>query len=219
MRLLLIRHGQTIDNVKGELGTLVPGPGLTALGRRQAEAIPGALATERIDAIAVSTMLRTQETAAPLAAARDLSPRVLDGLREIDAGDIQGRSDQEAIATYQRTIYAWWTDFAARIPGGESGTEFTERYDRAIAALFDEHPEGTVAVVSHGAAIRTWAAWNSVNIDAEFSRTHGLENTGVVVLEGGPVTGWRALSWQQTPLGGTALDDAAALDPTGEPVA
>ena len=93
-----------------------------------------------------------------------------------------------------------------RIPGGENGTEFAARYDAAIAALHDAHPDGTVALVSHGAAIRTWAAWNSVNIDAEFSRTHGLENTGVVVLEGGPVTGWRALSWQQTPLGGTALD-------------
>ncbi|WP_368499474.1 histidine phosphatase family protein [Herbiconiux sp. A18JL235] len=219
MRLLLIRHGQTIDNVKGELGTIVPGPGLTALGRRQAEAIPTALSAERLDAIAVSTMLRTQETAAALASARGLTPRVLDGLREIDAGDLEGRSDHEAVTTYQHTLYAWWTDFGARIPGGESGTEFVERYDAAIAALFDEHPHGTVAVVSHGAAIRTWAAWNSVNVDAEFSRTHGLENTGVVVLEGGPATGWRALSWQQTPLGGTALDDAAAPDPTGEPVA
>ncbi len=219
MRLLLIRHGQTIDNVKGELGTAVPGPGLTALGRRQAEAVPAALAAERINAIAVSTMLRTQETGAPLAAATGLTPHVLAGLREIDAGDLEGRSDEEAITTYQRTMFAWWTDFDARIPGGESGTEFAARYDAAIASLFAEHPDGTVAVFSHGAAIRTWAAWNSTNVDAEFSRTHGLENTAVVVLEGGPTTGWRALSWQQTPLGGAAFDDVTAPDPTGEPVA
>ena len=40
MRLLLVRHGQTPSNVAGLLDTALPGPGLTALGTRQAAAIP-----------------------------------------------------------------------------------------------------------------------------------------------------------------------------------
>ncbi|GAA2223231.1 histidine phosphatase family protein [Herbiconiux moechotypicola] len=216
MRLLLIRHGQTIDNANGALGTVVPGPGLTELGRTQAAAIPAALVAESIDAIAMSTMRRTHETAAPLVEALGLAPIEFDGLREITAGDIEGRSDSEAIRLYLGTLFGWWTDFSARIPGGEDGHEFHARYDGAIRELAAAHPEGTVAVFSHGAAIRTWASWSSGNIDAEFSRTHGLENTGIVILEGSPEAGWEAVSWQNAPLGGSALEDGGAPDPTGE---
>ncbi len=63
MRLLLVRHGQTAANVRGELDTAPPGPGLTRLGRRQAKAIPGELAAESIDGIYSSALIRTQETA------------------------------------------------------------------------------------------------------------------------------------------------------------
>ncbi|WP_440711424.1 histidine phosphatase family protein [Herbiconiux sp. YIM B11900] len=219
MRLLLIRHGQTIDNVNGAVSTAVPGPGLTDLGLRQAAAVPGALGGEHIDAIAVSTMLRTQLTAAPLAAATGIEPQVVDGLFEITAGELEGRTDQDAVQTYMRTIFSWWTDFEARIPGGESGTEFHARYDRAITSLYDAHPDGTVAVFSHGAAIRTWASWSARNIDADFSRGRTLENTGIVTLEGSPAEGWIATHWQGTPLGGAALEDLSAPDPTGEATA
>lgn len=218
MRLLLIRHGQTIDNVEGALGTVVPGPGLTELGFTQAAAVPDALAGERIEAIAVSTMTRTQLTAAPLAERLGLELTIVDGLQEISAGDLEGRSDHEAISTYMRTVFAWWTDFSARVPGGEDGTEFYRRYDEAVAGLHARFGDVTVAVFSHGAAIRTWASWSARNIDSDFSREHGLENTGIVVLEGSPAGGWVALEWQGTPVGGAALEDETAPDPTGEPV-
>jgi probable phosphoglycerate mutase len=218
MRLLLIRHGQTIDNVKGELGTVVPGPGLTELGREQAEAVPGALTAEGIDSVVVSTMTRTHETAAPLARALGLQPRVIDGLQEISAGTLEGRGDREAITTYLETLLSWWTDRSTRVPGGESGTEFVARYSAGIAEAVAEHPEGTIAVFSHGAAIRTWAAWFSRNIDATTSLALELRNTAVVVLEGSPETGWTCVEWDGEPLGGPALDDASAPDPTGDPL-
>ena len=62
MRLLLIRHGQTPANVRGELDTAHPGPGLTALGFRQAAAIPAALAHEPIDAGMAAAWRRTRRT-------------------------------------------------------------------------------------------------------------------------------------------------------------
>jgi broad specificity phosphatase PhoE len=217
MRLLLIRHGQTIDNVHGDLGTLIPGPVLTELGQEQAAAIPDALAAEAIEAIYVSTMQRTSLTAVPLAERLGLEVQVLDGLREVTAGDFEGKSDRESVHAYMGTILSWWQDSAARVPGGESGDEFFARFTDAIARAAHGR-DGTVAVFSHGAAIRTWASATSRNIDEAFSRAHDLPNTGMVVLEGSPADGWTATHWNGEPVGGEALDDPTALDPTGEAV-
>lgn len=216
MRLLLIRHGQTIDNVNGAIGAVVPGPGLTDLGRRQAAAIPAALEGERIAAIYVSTMKRTHETAAPLANALGFEAQVVDGLQEITSGELEQRSDEEAIKTYMGTVFSWWTSLDGRVPGGENGHEFYGRYTAAIGAIAAEHPEATVAVVSHGAAIRAWSSYAASNVDAEFSRTHPLENTAVVVLEGSPDKGWVVTHWADEPVGGAQLEDASAPDPTAD---
>ena len=215
MRLLLIRHGQTIDNVHGNLGTLIPGPELTELGEEQAAAVPSALATEDIQGIYASTMQRTSLTAAPLVAALGLEVQILDGLREIGAGDFEGRSDRDSVHAYMGTIISWWQDSAARIPGSESGDEFFARFTDAIGRAAEAH-DGTVAVFSHGAALRTWASAISKNIDEAFSRVHDLPNTGMIVLEGTPADGWVATHWDGQPVGGEQLDDATAVDPTGE---
>ncbi len=214
MRLLLIRHGQTIDNVNGDLGTVIPGPALTELGVEQAAAIPAALADETIEAIYASTMQRTSLTAAPLAAATGLNVEILDGLQEITAGIFEGKSDKDSVRSYMGTIISWWQDSAARIPGGESGDEFFARFTAAIAKIAAVH-DGTVAVFSHGAAIRTWASAISKNIDEAFSRVHELPNTAMIVLEGSPTEGWVATHWDGEPVGGGALDDPTAPDPTG----
>jgi probable phosphoglycerate mutase len=214
MRLLLIRHGQTIDNVRGALGTEVPGPGLTALGREQADAVPAALADEEIEAIYTSTMLRTQRTAEPLARARGIRAQVIDGIQEIFAGRLEQRSDADSVRIYIDTMVAWQHDFGARMPGGEDGHEFFGRFNAAIARITAEH-DGTVALVSHGAAIRTWASWASNNLDAEFTRSHDLRNTGIVIVEGSPADGWVTAEWAGAPVGGAQLEDVTAPDPTG----
>src|SRR5699024_1960948 len=144
---------------RGTLDTAHPGAGLTELGRRQAEAVPDAVAGEDIAGIHVSRLIRTHETAAPLAAARGIEPQVTDGLEEIAAGDYELRRDQEAVEAYQHNQAAWgggaW-DHA--LPGGEDGHTFRARYTgalRRIAELYAD--DATVAVVSHGAAIRVVA--------------------------------------------------------------
>lgn len=89
MRIILIRHGQTASNIGRYLDTAEPGAPLTVLGQEQAQALPAALEDERIDAIYASTLMRTQQTAQPLAQARGLEIQVRVGLREISAGDLE----------------------------------------------------------------------------------------------------------------------------------
>ena len=208
MRLLLIRHGQTPANVLGLLDTALPGPGLTELGRAQAAAIPGALASERIDGIYASQLVRTQQTAAPLARVRDEMHRVvLPGIHEIAAGKLEGRRDKRSIKKYLETVWAWGAGSPeVRMPGGADGHEFFGRFDADIARIAAKHdaahhPDATVAVFSHGAAIRVWSAARADNISPEFpGRTH-LDNAGIVVLTGSPAEGWLMESFAGEPIG------------------
>ncbi|AXJ09239.1 histidine phosphatase family protein [Arthrobacter sp. PM3] len=222
MRLLLIRHGQTPGNVLGQLDTAHPGPGLTELGERQAAAMAESLANERIGLLYASTLVRTQITARPLAAMRGLDVEVLAGLREIEAGALEKLTDHESHARYFGTVAAWTAgDLDRRMPAGPSGHDFFDRFDASIdriAAASDAAGSGTVAVVSHGAAIRVWAGRRAVNVGPEFAIRHVLANTGIVALEGDPDAGWQLFHWDESPIGGLALADPTAEDPTGRPM-
>ncbi|MGW1780144.1 histidine phosphatase family protein [Streptomyces sp. NPDC002143] len=214
MRLLLIRHGQTTANVDYLLDTAVPGAGLTELGEQQAAALPQALAGEDIDALYASTLVRTRLTAAPLAAARGLDVLVRDGIREISAGDLEMLpGDSEHGELYMRTVFAWAAgDVDLRMPGGESGAEFLARYDGVVAEAAASGARA-VALVSHGAAIRAWAAARVDGIDVPFAAAHRLVNTGTIVLEGSPADGWKALEWA-----GATVTPAGEGGPAGRPV-
>ena len=217
MRLIFVRHGQTPANVKGLLDTRVPGPGLTALGLRQAAALPAALSGEDVAAIYVSNMVRTQLTAAYLAASRELETIERSGIREIGAGEMEMRGDLASVHRYLSTIYDWTRgDLALRMPGGESGAEFLTRYDAVVAEAARENPT-TAVIVSHGAAIRAWASLRATNLPADFIMHHTLHNTGVVVAVGSPADGWMIESFMGDAIGGEAVDSAAS-GPAGEDV-
>uniref|UniRef100_UPI000A52F484 histidine phosphatase family protein n=1 Tax=Streptomyces griseoruber TaxID=1943 RepID=UPI000A52F484 len=143
MRLLLVRHGQTPTNVDHLLDTAVPGPGLTALGEQQAAALVDALAGEDLDALYASTLVRTQLTAAPLAAARGLDVHVRDGIREVFAGDLEMQAGESAhAALYMRTVFAWAAALAARyaqaqVAGGPG--EHRAHVERGVRGLAGLH--------------------------------------------------------------------------------
>lgn len=216
MRLLLVRHGQTFSNVGHHLDTDEPGADLTQLGRAQALAVPYALEHERVDAIYVSTLVRTQQTAQPLGERLGLRPRVRAGIREIAAGDLEMRNDKASIEAYVRRVFDWESDLDARIPGAESGREVLARFDEVVAEAEREVGHGSVVFVSHGAMIRFWAALRADNLDLEYASDHPLENTALVALEGSSGSGWTVDLWTDTALGGAELTDTAHTGPGGE---
>lgn len=216
MRVLMIRHGQTPSNVEGLLDAGYPGPGLTSLGERQAAAIPEVLSRRELGALAVSNLTRTSLTAAPLAAQRGLEPVVLEGLREIDAGDLEMSADPLDHREYLATAFAWAAgDLRRHLPGAEDGRAFLERFDAAMARL-TELGHDSVALFSHGAALRTWTAARVAGVDVEEMERVPLGNTGSFDIEGDPDAGWRLVSWSADPIGGKRLAGVAAEDPTGE---
>src|SRR5699024_11020970 len=189
--------------------TAFPGAGLTQLGQVQADAIPGALHEEDIAGIYASTLVRTQKTAQPLAQARGLEVHVRDGLEEVSAGDLELRSDNEAVQTYADCLAGWMVgDLSRAMPGATTGHEFLKRYWGAVDAVAGEHGiDDTVVIVSHGAAIRVFAAY-AADLDPDVATEARILNTGMATFEGHPSTGWSLSAWLTTPLGGEALTDA-----------
>lgn len=217
MRLLLIRHGQTPNNVTGALDTGFPGAGLTELGQAQAVAIPAALADEDVSALYASPLVRTQLTGSPLAQERGLDVTVRPGLEEIPAGSFEMRSDGEAVHAYLGGLAAWLgRDLDHQIPGGVTGREFLARYDGAVQGIAEQHGRhDSVALFSHGAAIRVFAAL-AADLDADRVAEMWINNTGMVLLEGHPSEGWDLVRWSSDPLGGAHLASVRAHDVTGE---
>lgn len=212
----MMRHGQTHANVSGELDTAHPGLHLTDLGRAQAEAAAKAIAEHHLDAIYVSSRVRTHQTAAPTAEHRGLTPTVVDGLEEIAAGDFEMRSDHDAVAGYIGSVATWLEgDLTHRMPGAETGEEFLARYDAAVRTIAAAGHDAAL-VVSHGAALRTWVSTRMAPHPDAPSVHQPLHNTALIVLDGHPDTGWEMVSWQGHPVGGEFLEDPTAEDPTGD---
>ncbi|SDU87790.1 probable phosphoglycerate mutase [Microlunatus sagamiharensis] len=217
MRLLLLRHGQTTANVRGALDTAFPGHPLTDLGRAQAAAVPAALADEDVAAVYCSNLTRTRRTAEPLRAERGLSVGVRPGLAEVRAGDLEMRDDEAAVRGYVECLVAWMSgDLDRAMPGGEDGHHFWARYDGALDDIATRHPDETVAVVSHGAAIRVWTAI-STRMSRDEAEAAQISNTGLAVLER-RAGRWKLERWSSDPVGGAHLLDTAARDVTGDAV-
>ncbi|WP_432561005.1 histidine phosphatase family protein [Kineococcus sp. SYSU DK003] len=220
MRLLLVRHGQTRSNVEHLLDTAVPGADLSPLGREQAQELVRTLGGHGIGALVASTLVRTQQTAAPLARHLRLEVPVLDGLREIEAGAAEMRSDEDSVRRYLDVVARWLDgDLDVAEPGAEDGHTFFARYDAAVQeAIAAARAAGvdTLALVSHGAAIRTWAGARVRNLSAQFVIATGLQNTGVVELVGSPEDGWTCERWM-----GAVVDEQQAettgAGPAAEP--
>jgi broad specificity phosphatase PhoE len=180
VRLILARHGRTEGNVIRALDSRPPGMPLDDVGRAQAEDLARRLAAQPVAAVYASRATRAQQTAAPVAAAHDLSVLVIDGVQEADCGELEGATDPASHERFQDVYEAWLNDeFDARLPGGESAFDVRARFVAAVEAVAADEP---VVVVSHGAAIRLGVG----ALLGEGAETRYVPNTGLVVLTGAP---------------------------------
>jgi broad specificity phosphatase PhoE len=193
--LTFVRHAESQANAAGVIDTVVPGPSLTPDGQQEAQKVANNLHGKHYDGIYASAMVRSQETAAPLAKALDEQVQILPGLNEISAGRFEGQSGDAALAAYFVAPTAWLHgDRQATIPESINGNQFNNDFTAAVQKIYDSGEKNPVAF-SHGAAIMLWTAMNVTNSKNSLLTTHPLPNVGRVVIRGNPVTGWTLLSW------------------------
>lgn len=155
--IVLVRHGETIAAAPEEPFELLEGQGdppLAPEGVEQAERVARRLAGSRIDAIYVTTLRRTHETAAPLARRTGLQEVVEADLREVSLGEWEGGLYREKMVSRDPLAL----EMLARerwdvVPGAESNEELAARLRRGISKIAAAHPDGRVVAFSHGGAI------------------------------------------------------------------
>jgi 2,3-bisphosphoglycerate-dependent phosphoglycerate mutase len=155
--ILLIRHGQSEPYRPGVPFPLVDGhadPALTPNGREQAQRLADRLATAGIDAIYVSTLRRTAQTAAPLAARLGLAAQVEPELREVHLGDWEGGEYRQRVAERDPIVrQVFEAERWDVIPGAESSASLAARVRAAIDRLAAEHAGHRIAIFTHGGVI------------------------------------------------------------------
>lgn len=196
MRLVLIRHAETDSNARHVLDSRPPGPPLNAEGVRQAARLARRLAGEPLAAVYASVALRARQTADAVAEPHGVAVTVCDGLHEVDVGELEGRADLPAIERLIAVFRSWHGgNLDIPVPGGESGRDLLDRFLPVIDKIRVDNAESeTVAVVSHGAAIRLVARVLAANVDSLFADAHLVPNAGAVVLESDGA-GWQCISW------------------------
>jgi broad specificity phosphatase PhoE len=193
--LTFIRHAESQSNAAHLINTDVPGPSLTEEGQGQAEQLAHQLSRNNFDDVYASDMVRTQQTAAPLAHALGKRVDILPGLREIDAGNYNNTPVKRADLTYLLAPADWLNgDVKDAVPGSISGEQFNDRFTAAVQKIYDSGSSRPVAF-AHAESIMYWTLMNVKNPKDSLAKSHPLPNLGRVVITGNPAMGWTLVDW------------------------
>lgn len=181
--IYLIRHAEAEGNLyriaQGQYDAL-----LTDRGWRQVHALEKRFEGVHIDAVYTSDLYRTCATSSALYRPRGLRPIRRPDLREICVGDWEQKSwgeiarrDPEQMENFRSRLHIWHTE------GAETPYEVLDRAMNAILEIALENDGKTVAVFSHGCAIRlVLAKLQGYSMESLGETPHG-DNTAVSLLQ------------------------------------
>ena len=185
--IYLIRHAEAEGNLyriaQGQANSL-----LTDRGRQQVRALARRFQDVPVDAVYASDLCRTCATAGAVCGPKKLPLHRRRDLREICVGAWEhktwgqiAREDPEQLENFSHRLHLW------RVEGAETPQQVQARMLAALRDIAAENPGKTVAVFSHGCAIRlTLAALQGIPLE-ELGSTPTGTNTAVSLLraEGG----------------------------------
>jgi broad specificity phosphatase PhoE len=197
--LLLVRHAETDDNAKMRLSGWTD-TDLSPRGEDQVALLADHFNRHHghIDALYSSPLIRARRTAEAIGALTGHTPILLDDLREMYFGELDGRPFEELRDAYAHLLEA---DENSEIedfmwPSGESRTGFTTRVLRTTNQIARHHPGRAVGIVTHGGFIATlmtvlsgesparWRKWVVPNASLSEVLWDGSIHTGALIRHG-----------------------------------
>lgn len=181
--LYLVRHGETTYNAEGRIQGHEDAP-LSALGRKQAEAIAKRLSGEKFTAVYSSDLGRARVTAEIIAAPHNLAVKTTPLIRESNLGVLQGMTRAEVEERYPAELHEWRRNpLTMRPPGAETREEVIARCVEFLQMVSEAHEDGDqILAVGHGGSLRGLIV-ASCGLPAEFYRMIHLSNTSLSIVE------------------------------------
>jgi broad specificity phosphatase PhoE len=192
-RIIFIRHGETVDNVRGVAQGWSDSE-LSERGRWQVQRVAERLRTLGLTHLVSSSLPRAVTTARAIADAVSLEPLAMDDFREMNCGDWEGKSFlylRENDPDFHRR---WSNDPEVACPGGESYAHVRVRIRRGLELITRNAKRETrneeagavidavVGIVSHGTAIRI-AATEVLDLPLSFARQLAQDNTALNIFD------------------------------------
>ena len=157
-RLILVRHAEANTSAHGRCyGSL--DVDLSPEGRSHADALGAVLSSFGVHVLYSSPLRRALETARLIGAHLGLEPLVRPDLRELDFGELEGRTYDD-IATSEPALWRTWmeTPTAVCFPGGESYADLRTRVANVLQEIRAQHSGSVVALIAHGGVNRSLLA-------------------------------------------------------------
>jgi len=173
MDIILIRHGETYDNVNMHISSKEVK--LTDRGRRQIEKAKAILDKLSFDRVYVSPLARAIETMEILGLEGDKEERI----REVDFGLFEGKTYDQLQAEFAEELKMWFDDVINYVvPEGES---IKMAYDRVVSFLEElvDKKENTL-LICHDGVIKIALSW--VFDNPEFFFKFKIDNGSISII-------------------------------------
>ena len=182
-KIYLVRHAEAEGNlyrlVQGHFDGLV-----TARGYDQIRALRHRFDGVEIDAVYSSDLFRARTTARAISEPRGLEIRLRRDLREVNLGWWEGQPWQHVAAMDMEQLHNFHLDLEHfDVKNGESAAAARDRMLGALRSIAAENEGRTVAVCSHGAAIRILLGTVRGMALGEIDQTVLGDNASVSLLE------------------------------------
>lgn len=194
--ILLVRHGESAPEHPDRPFPLKDGhtdPPLAPMGQEQARRVGERLSVEHaagspIDAVYVTSLQRTHQTAAPLLDRLGQQPTVVADLREVFLGEWEQQFRARVAALDPIAVEMFTQERWDVIPGAEPGDAFAARLRAGIGSIVSAHPDGRVVAVVHGGVIGQLLAMATGSSPFAFV---GADNGSISELVVQPDDRWR----------------------------
>ena len=182
-RLIFVRHGYSEGNLLGEFHGHMDGD-LTDLGHEQAERAGVYLKDRKIDVAYSSDLRRAYKTALHITKYHGIEPIKDENLREIYAGEWEGKKFSELERNYPELYGTWRSDPADFVSiDGESMREVYDRLKTEVERIVGENRGKTVLVATHATPLRCLACtWLGKPL-SEFNSVAWMNNAAISEID------------------------------------
>ena len=150
----IIRHAEAEGNLYRRVQGHFDGK-ITARGKQQISALAERFKHTHIDAVYASDLSRTQETAGAITKYQDLPINIEPRLREVGMGIWENMTWGDVELYWPEQLYNFSSDPDNwHVEGNESFKDLENRMLEAVSELAKKHDGQTIALFSHGMAIR-----------------------------------------------------------------